>query len=369
MGDWPEKVGSVIQELLDDLKARDSISGVCLFGSWSRGEAVSSSDIDLLIVDSRNLGYEYVERAEIDGFFIDLDFVPERWVLRENPPEIDQKLFEAEILFDRKAKLAKVKELILNTYRKPERIDLRTMDYLTEADIYLSRGFSSYNKGDLKSAKVSAAAALDATMKILIELNRLPISNSRFVKHVKSSAERFEASKLLEDYLRISSLTQAEEQGCERILSSLTDVWKAASGFVHSNSSTVKTLHHKVMNSLNYYCRESFWKGFFNRAQSLIEDAYFEEAAHYMISSSLHMLENFAWLVSVIENRRFDFTTLFRFLEDSVASPSIIYKGAVEAFGVEDVREAYVEEALRRVKEIIIGIRQKRREMITVLFS
>jgi len=369
MGTWQEKVSAIIGDLLEDLKSRESISGVCLFGSWGRGDAVSSSDIDLLIVDSRDINYEYVERAHIEGYFLDLDYIPERWVLREFPPEVDQKLYEAEILFDRKGRLARAKEMMLKIYSQPERVDLRTMNYLTEADIFLSRGISAHNKGDFQSAKVNAAAGFDAVMKILIELNRLPISNSHFVRSIESSVERFNAPKLLEDYLIISSLSQLDSHDAEDILSSLTIVWREASEFVEANSSTINTLHYKVANNLKYYCKESFWKGMFARALSLIEDSLFAEAVHYMFSTSLNMLENYAWLVSAVEKTRFDFTTILKFLKESKESPDTIYKKTAEAFRVCEVSEQEAEKALRRVKEVTLGIRQKRRELIAGLFS
>ena len=71
-----EDTRRIIEGLVDDLKSRESVVGIGLFGSWSRGEAVQGSDVDLLVVDSRNLDYEYVERAEIDDTFLDLNYIP-----------------------------------------------------------------------------------------------------------------------------------------------------------------------------------------------------------------------------------------------------------------------------------------------------
>ncbi len=106
----PENSREVLERLLKDLETRESVVGVGLFGSWSRGDASLSSDVDLLIVDERDFSYEYVERAELENVFLDLDYVPTKWVLRQIPPEIDQKLFEAQVLFDRNGKFAVAEE-------------------------------------------------------------------------------------------------------------------------------------------------------------------------------------------------------------------------------------------------------------------
>ena len=68
----PGNIRDILASLMEDLKSRESVISVGLFGSWSRGEATSSSDVDLLVVDGRNLSYEYVERAEIESIFLSL---------------------------------------------------------------------------------------------------------------------------------------------------------------------------------------------------------------------------------------------------------------------------------------------------------
>ena len=90
----PENARVILESLLEDLKSRESVSAVGLFGSYSRGDSVLSSDVDLLIVDKREFDYEYVERAMLEDVFFDLEYVPEKKILKQMAPELDHKMFE-----------------------------------------------------------------------------------------------------------------------------------------------------------------------------------------------------------------------------------------------------------------------------------
>ena len=63
------------------------VLGVGLFGSQSRSDAVAESDVDVLVVEKQGSLHERVERVEIDGLFIDLNYVPQKWVSLLLPPE------------------------------------------------------------------------------------------------------------------------------------------------------------------------------------------------------------------------------------------------------------------------------------------
>ncbi len=369
LGMLPEDIRAVVEGLVGDLKSRETISGIGLFGSRSRGDAIPSSDIDLLVIDKRDFSYEYVERAEIDGFLLDLDYIPVNWIRRMVPPEVDQKLYEVKVLYERDATLTKAKDLMTKIFRTPERVEIRTSNYLMEADTYLSRGISAYSKNDFQSAKVNALIGFEAIMKILIEVNKMPVSNSHFIRAIDSSVKRFGAPNLYKDYVEIAGFSKLDRQSTENMLSSFSALWKEVLRFIEANSSKVKTLHVRIMNDLNYYGKDSFLKGMLAHAGFLIKDSIFTEAAHYMFRTSASMLENYAWLVSMLERSRFDYTSLFQYLKGSKVSPSEICQKAAKAFGIEQVSDREAEESLRRTKEVIIGIRQKRKELITSLLS
>jgi predicted nucleotidyltransferase len=365
----PENARVILEGLLEDLRSRESVSGIGLFGSYSRGDSVLASDIDLLIVDKRDFDYEYVERAMLNNVFFDLDYVPEKWILNQMAPEIDHKLYEAEVLFDRKGILTRAKNTISNICWTPERAEIRTGDYVMEADTYLSRGLSAINKDDFQSACVNATIAFDAIMKILIDVNKQFFSNSHFVRAAESATKKLGVSQVYKDYLDVAVLNDVTRHKAENILASLSEMWNETIGYIEASSPLVETLHVRVKNNLSYYCKESFLKGLQARAYSLIKDGQYVEAAHYMSRTSASMLENYVWLLSSLEGSRFDFTDLFLRLKNSKTSPEGVYKKAVEALGVDGVSAQEANDGLRRTKEIILDVRQKRKQLIAALLT
>jgi predicted nucleotidyltransferase len=365
----PENARVILEGLLEDLRSRESVSGVGLFGSYSRGDSVLASDIDLLVVDKRDFDYEYVERAMLNNVFFDLDYMPEKWILNQMTPEIDQKLYEAEVLFDRKGSFTRAKSTISNIYWTPERTEIRTGDYILEADTYLSRGLSAMNKDDFQSARVNTVIALDAVMKILIDVNKQPFSNSHLVRAAESTTKKLGVSHVFEDYRDIAALNDVTRHKSENMLASLSEMWNETIGYVGASSPLVDTLHIRVKSNLSYYCKESFLKGLQARAYSLIKDSQYAEAAHYMSRTSASMLENYVWLLSSLEGSRFDFTDLFLRLKNSRTSPEGVYKKAVEVLGVDGVSAREANDGLRRTKEIILDVRQKRKQLIAALLT
>jgi hypothetical protein len=263
--------------------------------------------------------------------------------------------------------LTKGKDLALRMHWNPERVEIRTGSYLMEADIYLSRGISAYNKEDFQSAKVNCAISLEAIMKVLIEINKMPLSNSHFIKALESSTKVLGSNRLYKDYLAVAGFSKLSKRRNEKMLDSLSAMWRETISFVKANSPTLGKLHVRVYNDLNYYCRESFLKGMLARIGSLIKDGRFIEAAHYMFRTSFSMLENYGWLASTLGETPFDYTALLQGLKDSLISPEKIYLKAVEMFGIEEVSGTEAEESIRMAKEIILRIRLKRKELIASL--
>ena len=360
----PDNIKRVLESLLDDLKSREAVISIGLFGSWSRGEASESSDVDLLIVDRRSLGYEYVERAEIDNIFLDLNYVPEKWVTSEFPPEIDHRLYETRILYDPDGTLRRAKETLLKMMWTSERLEIRTGNYLVEADILLSRGLSAHERLDHKSAKLNAALALEEILKIPMEVCRAEFSNSRYLRALEESMKKLNLKEIYNEYLEVSGLSKINRRRAEGIFERFQSMWGAAVKFFEANSHITEKLHEYVVNNLNFYCKQSFLRGISARTRTLLQEGLYAEATHYMQRSSVNMLENYAWLLSEIEKRQFDYTRLIEFLRDSHVSPSAVYEGALEVLMLGDVSAEDAEDSLERARSIILDIRGRRKELI-----
>ena len=134
----PEKIRRTLERIVKEMRVKENVYGVGLFGSWSRGDATPSSDIDLLTLDDGSSSYEYTKRIEIRGLLIDLDHIPKRWIQGPIPPEIDQKLYETQILYDRDWSLTNAKLLMVKSYGSLERVEIRTKMHIVDSDVYLS---------------------------------------------------------------------------------------------------------------------------------------------------------------------------------------------------------------------------------------
>lgn len=361
----PDVIRGVLEPFVEDLKAREVVSGIGLFGSWGRGDAASSSDVDLLIVESRDFDYEYTERIELqNNFFVDLNYVPKRWIAYRIPPELDQKLYEMQILFDRDGSLARAKSLTLRIYWKPERVDIRTESHLVEADAYLSRARLALNKNDYRSVKVNSIRSFRSLMKILTEIGRNLILNSSFVRNLESLSKNLDMQTLCDDYVDLMGLLDVDESNARLMLDSLSSAWKEMISFIKVNLPLARNFHPSVKAKLKYYGCESFLRGLIARVISLIEDDP-AESAHYMFHTLADMLENYAFLVSFVDGARFDYSAILKYLSESKSSPAKVYKESINVLGVKEVSSQEAEETLKAVTESAKTIRQRRKDLIS----
>jgi len=361
----PEKTRKSLDRLVKNLKTRDSVSSISLFGSWSRGDAAPSSDVDLLISDGGNFNYEYVERLEQNGTLIDLNFVPQKWITGPVPSEIDQKIYEAYILYDRDWALTNTKEHMTKSYYTPERLGIRAESYVVDADIYLSRATSAQARGDIESAKVFATISAQAILKIIIEACKQPISSSRYIETLRRAAEQLSKTSLFANYLSIASLDSLDEKTVEERLGSFKAVWDEISSFTKINAPLLNSVHFKIRTKLNYYTAPAFLQGMILRSQALINEGAYQETAHYILNVLVDMLENYAWLKAAEQNIRLDYTTLFRSLKGFKQKPSTIHKNATKALGIESLDEKHVEKTVALAKQVVLEVRGQRKALLS----
>ena len=81
------------------------------------------------------------------------------------------------------------------------------------------------------------------------------------------------------------------------------------------NSQTFESAHFKVRTRLRYYLNPGFLQGVVKRASAMIEAERTVEVAHYLNGIALDFVENYAWLKSLIDKVKIDYTTLIHSLE------------------------------------------------------
>ncbi|MEM2272944.1 MAG: nucleotidyltransferase domain-containing protein [Candidatus Bathyarchaeia archaeon] len=361
----PGGLSGVLGGLLEDLKAREVILGFGLFGSWSRGDAVSASDVDLLVVEGRDYDYDYVERIEVNECLLDLNYISRYWVAKV-PPEVDQKLYELQILFDRDGSLTRAKNLMSRVYWKPERVELRTESYLFEADSYLSRAKQALNRGDYRSAKVNSIRSFWALVKILMEAGRKLILNSSFIRNLEVVCKSLDMYAVYKSYVDAAGFDRLSKSDVKLMIDSLTSAWEGIMKFTASVSPLPRDVHPKLSAKLNYYGRESFLKGLKARVNDLLEVSL-TEAANYIFHTLIDALESYVYIASTVEGVRFDYATILRHLSELKKSPSEVYYNVIKALRVEDVSGWEAENIFKTVANTVLNVRQKRRELITRL--
>ncbi len=360
----PEKIRRTLEKVVKEMMVEESVYGVGLFGSWSRGDASASSDVDLLILDGADFAYEFVERRETGGLFIDLDHIPKKWLRGLIPPEIDQKLYEMQILYDRNWSLANAKLLMAKSYGSPDRVDIRTESHIVDSDIYLSRATSALSKGDFQSASIFATTALESILKVLVEIALESFSNSRIMEKFEASAVKLGVKEVFKEYMHITALNAADNAKAKDKLKFYKAVWEEMHAVVRQNFQELEHTHFRVKTKLKYYLNPAFLQGFVARVNSLIDSGKAAEASRYLDSALIDLVENYAWFKASKTKTRMDYTTLMRSFKRLEEKNPKNYNNVIKLLNLEDVNERTAKEKIERTRQVMLKIRGQRKVLI-----
>ncbi|MDH5786672.1 MAG: nucleotidyltransferase domain-containing protein [Candidatus Bathyarchaeota archaeon] len=360
----PEKIRRTLEKVVKEMRVAENVYGIGLFGSWSRGDTAETSDVDLLIFDKSDFNHEYVERMELGGVFIDLDRVPKRWIQGPIPPEIDQKLYEVQVLYDRDWSLANTKLLMAKSYSSPERVDIRTETHVIDSDIFLSRATSAFSREDLPSAYLFSTVALENILKILVEIALEPFSNSRFLNRLEVSATKLGMQGLFKEYLEMTGLGEVNSAGAKDKMKLFKVIWNEIGFNVKRNARALEASHFKVKTKLNYYLNPVFLQGALMRTNSLVDTGKAAEASYYLKGILLDIVENYVWLKSSVDKIKVDYTTLIRSLETLEEKNPKSYNQIVSFLDLDKIRKANASNAIEKSREIMLKIRKDRKVLI-----
>jgi predicted nucleotidyltransferase len=357
----PEKVRRTLEKVVKEMKVKENVYGIGLFGSWSRGDAGPSSDVDLLILDRAKFNDEYVERIEAGGLFVDLDHVSKHWIHGVIPPEIDQKLYEIQILYHRDWSLTNTKLLMAKSYSSSERIDIRTEAHVVESDIYLSRATSAFSREDFQSAHLFAIVAFESILKVLIEVTLEPFSNSRFLEKLEISTQKLSMHDLYEEYLKTSRLDRTDETTAKEKVRLFKAFWDEIRAVTSRSSEALESVHCRVRMKLSYYLTPAFLSGAVMRAGSLTDSGRFAEASHYLADIFLDLMENYVWLKSSTNKVKIDYTTMLRSLRVLGESN---YENVTKFLGLVGIDRSKASETIDKARATMRRIRADRKTLI-----
>jgi predicted nucleotidyltransferase len=368
----PEKIRKTLEKLVKEMAADETVSGIGLFGSWRRGDATPSSDVDLLVLSNNPLEDEYVERVSIGDLFLDLNFIPKHLLQGPIHPKLDQKLYEAQILYDRDWTLTNTKLSMAKFYSSPERVDIRTETHIIESDIYLSRAASAHAKGDYLSAQIFAIFAMENILRVLLEIALQPFSISCFLEKVEIAAEKLGIPEIFNSYLEIAKLDKVKAVAAEEKLKLFKVVWDEMGFTIKRKPQALKSLHFKIKTGLNYYFNSAFLQGTILRANSMITSEKFAEAVHYLTGVALNIVENYAWLKATIEKQKMDHTCLMRSIEKLEEDNPRNYQNIVKLLSpiyTVNTDKAEAAETIEKVRRNILKIRRERKPLIKTHIS
>lgn len=158
-------------DFLENLKSRDDVLGVVLFGSWARGNQRPSSDVDLVVIVKE--GYKRsVER--LDGQVFEIIYVTAEGAKDYYKTDLDatQRFWKiAKILFDRDKSAEGVKQFAINLTskgKKPLSDDtLRHFEF--DAQDQISFAEDAHKNGDIATANLILSIKMAALTEIYFD--------------------------------------------------------------------------------------------------------------------------------------------------------------------------------------------------------
>jgi hypothetical protein len=88
------------------------------------------------------------------------------------------------------------------------------------------------------------------------------------------------------------------------------------------------------------------------------------EVAHYLSSILLDLVENYAWLKSLIDKVKIDYTTLIRSLESLEEKNSTNYNNILVILGLDLMEKADAANDIGRTREAMLKVRKDRKLLI-----
>ncbi len=363
MAALPKGISSTFNRFVEDLAKQATVSSIGLFGSWSRYDASPASDYDVLVVDRREFDYELHERVEYDGLLMDISRIPRKWVAEVISPVVDHMLHETIILYDPSGMLKRARDWVEGNYRTPGRVEVRTEQYLSSADTYLSRATAAMTRGDLETASLFSDMSLTPIAHIIMDIAGIPITRGAFVWNLRRACQKIDMIGIYKVILSNTRLGGLEKADVSSYLDRFESVWRRISQYMADNREVVEGLHEMLRDEINYLTDPTVLKGVFVRVEEMLDENNFIEAANYMRGWLLPLLQDYAWLISAKQGAKFDYTALFKTIS-LYEGPAGIYDGATEIFNLRNLERNAVRQEIESARSIIAYIRKKRREMI-----
>ncbi|MCW3992552.1 MAG: nucleotidyltransferase domain-containing protein [Candidatus Bathyarchaeota archaeon] len=363
MVELPQGISSTINKFVEDLAKQTTVSSIGLFGSWSRYDASPASDYDVIVIDSGGFDYELNERVEYDEAIMDITRIPKEWVDEVVSPGVDHMLHETVILYDPNGMLKRARDWVEANYRTPGRVEIRTEQYLTLADTYLSRASAAMVREDLETAALFSDVSLNPIAHVIMEVADFPITRSAFIWNLRRACEKIDMIGIYKVFINNRRLGGLDKVDVLSHLERFEGLWRGISQYMRDNREVIEGLHDRLRDEINYLTDPTMLRGLFARAEEMVNQNNFIEAANYMRGWLLPLLEGYAWLISSKRGAKLDYTSLFRTIRLHEGAAGILDEAA-EIFNVKNIERSAVRQEIETSRSVITHTRKNRREMI-----
>ncbi|MCW3978464.1 MAG: hypothetical protein NWF12_01830 [Candidatus Bathyarchaeota archaeon] len=353
---------SKIRDFIEDFAEADAISSVGLFGSWARYEASESIALDVLAVDGSS-DFEFHELVEHEGLLLDIDRIPWEWVGEVVVPEVDHRLHEVIVVHDPSGALEKARAFVEGNYRTPGRVEIRTEDCLTSADVYLSRSTSAMTRRDLETASMFAEVSLEPASHVLMDVAGVPVSRSDPIWNLRRACEGLGMLDFYRDYIDVLQMSDLEDEDAVEGLRLFEDIWRRVLDYTGRSPDVVGGLHERLRREIAYLTNPAMLALSAGRAGEMMGMHNLVGASVYLRRRLLPLLEVYAWVVSARRGEKFDYTTLFRTLSEDEGSAEVC-DAALRFYGLEGLDEGAAWERVERARSVVGRVRAERRGLI-----
>ena len=360
----PEGMGDAFKEFMDDLTKQGIVASVGLYGSWCRGVATPSSDVDLLVLDMRNLEYEYGEFVDYEGLRMDVRRVPVGWVDRVVNPTIDHEVMESTTLYDPQNILMRGKEWLSNVYWRPSRIRIRAEEELSGLNRYVSRASSSVEYEDLESAVMYVRLSVEAVARAVCELARMPPWNTSLISRFYRSCYELGVEKLYDVCMELAALKDVNRRRANEALKLFREAWELFSGYVEENRETVESMDRRVRAAVEYASSSCFGEGSALRAGEMIQVEEYEEAVYYLMRNTAKVVEAHAWIASEKLGVALNYPHIMTVLRNSGPEFETLYENALKIFSAEEPAGDKVREDLKTLTNLSRYIKANENELL-----
>jgi len=340
-------MGDAFKEFMEDLTKQGIVASVGLYGSWCRRVATPSSDVDLLVLDMRNLEYEYNEFVDYDGLRVDVRRIPVGWVDRVVKPTIDHEVMESIVLYDPQNILTRGKEWLSGVYWRPSRIKVRAENGLSELNKYISRASSAVEYDDVESAAVYVRLSVEAVAKAVCELARMVPTNTSLMSKFYKSCYELGVEKLYDVCVQLAGLVEVNRRKANHTLNVFRETWEQLSSYVEENDEIVESLDRKVRASVDYASSRCFGEGSALRAGEMIQVEDYEEATYYLMRNTAKIVESYAWIASKKLGMTLNYPHMMTILRTGGGESEDVYENVLTIFSIQDLDKQAVKESVK----------------------